>query len=553
MGRRGSLVIDTKRMNRVLEVNLEEGWVDVEPGILGQHLEDRLEPHGVMTAHSPSSIMCSTVGGYVAARSAGQFSSRYGVFEDMLLGVEAATPSGLVQGGCWTRPGAEDLQPLICGSEGALGVVTRARIRLARLPQDRVFRAFAFPGLEQAWDAMRGLMQAGLWPSVLRLYDPVDTRIGGPARKASKVESRGWTSEHFARFQRSVSSIPAMRRHMLDLPLALPRLVNRIAEGLGREVLLVVGFEGDKEALPQVLDQAAPFFQDARDLGAAPGEYWYAHRHDVSYKMAPIFIGGGWADTMEVATTWSRLEALHTKVRAAISRHALVMAHFSHAYPEGCSIYFSFIGSGGLETYDATWRDGLAAAREAGGTVTHHHGVGILKSAAATQEAGAAIRIWRDFSARLDPGGIMNPGRLFPEGDSKAEGPPPPEPGVIKSIDSVSRLALVDPLAPPELLDRALGGAGYEMLHRPTGPIGSWLGRIEKWKLGRHDHVLFSVQARFEDGQSVRLGPAPRSAAGPDLRWPLLRRAQLEQVEIPITPQGSKGIFGSPWNPDGEP
>jgi alkyldihydroxyacetonephosphate synthase len=176
-GVEGALVIDLKRMRRLLQVDAAAGTAHVEAGMLGQHLEDALAPLGWKTAHSPSSIHCSTVGGYVAARSAGQFSSRFGVFEDMLLAAHAETPTGPMDTGLWTPQGSEDLQAVLLGSEGGLGVITDVLVKLAPLPHRWWLRGFAFPSLEAAWSAMRGLMQAGLWPSALRLYDPVDTRL----------------------------------------------------------------------------------------------------------------------------------------------------------------------------------------------------------------------------------------------------------------------------------------------------------------------------------------------------------------------------------------
>jgi alkyldihydroxyacetonephosphate synthase len=538
-GQAGSLVVDTKRMCRVLEVDTASRLVRVEAGMLGQHLEDALEPTGWMTAHSPSSIMCSTVGGYVAARSAGQFSSRYGVFSDMLHASRTITPSGPVMTGSWANSQDEDLQPVICGSEGTLGIVTEALIRLSPLPRRRWLRGYAFSDLDSAWAAMRGLMQAGLWPSVLRLYDPADTRIGGRAKAGGSAES----GSIFGRIRRAVSVMPGVAQHMLDLPLALPGLVNRLVDGLGEEVLLIVGFDGDEQSIPTLVAHAASHLEAGRDLGAEPGEHWLAHRHEVSYKLAPIFAGGGFADTMEVAAPWSSLPRLYTQVRAAIAEHGVVMAHFSHAYPEGCSIYFSFAGRDSLDTYDQLWSDGLAAATAAGGTVTHHHGVGQLKALPATHEKGAAIEIWSELQAQLDPRGTMNPDRLFVEGIPPLDGPPSPSGGPVFEIDKRSRLATVDPRTPPDRLASALAEHGFKLRHAPNQPLLTWLGGLRPSTLRRFEDPLFSVQARMASGQSVSLGRAPRSAAGPDLRWALLRRATVESVEVSVLPIGQSGDF----------
>jgi alkyldihydroxyacetonephosphate synthase len=133
--------------------------------------------------------------------------------------------------------------------------------------------------------------------------------------------------------------------------------------------------------------------------------------------MSPLFRDGAFVDTMEVASTWDRLGDLYREVRAAIGRHALVMAHFSHAYPEGCSIYFTFVsqrdGRAAEEsTYDRIWREALAAASRVGGTISHHHGVGVLKAPAMVAEHREAMTLLRALKRTLDPDGIMNPGKL---------------------------------------------------------------------------------------------------------------------------------------------
>ena len=548
-GREGAMVIDTKRMNKILHLDREAGLVHAQPGVLGQHLEDWLARHGLMTAHSPSSIMCSTVGGWVAARSAGQFSSRYGVFDDMVVAAAAETPAGRLLTGAWTPEGEEDLLPVLAGSEGALGVITDVVCRVVPIPETRWLRGYALPSMDAAWAAMRGLMQADVWPSVLRLYDPVDSRIGGPARKAAReLERHGRGTPRFVeRLRDAVAAVPALHQHLLELPLALPRLINRIADSLGDEVLLIVGFEGPQAQVDAAISAAVPIVSGGRELGPAPGEYWYAHRHDVSYKLAPIFAGGGWADTMEVAAPWSKLEALHDGVRRAIGERAVVMAHFSHAYPEGCSIYFSFAGAGDVEVYDAVWRDGLAAARAAGGTVTHHHGVGQLKSAAAAAEAGAGLRVWREIKKTWDPAGRMNPDRPFAADAPEGTGPPRPDgPGPVFRVDEESRVAAVDPAAPPSALISGLADRGYALRVVPDRPLDEWIPALRRGALDRWNVPFFGVQARFDDGASARLGPAPRSAAGPDLRQALLRRATAEWVEVPVVPLAGGGR--PPWH-----
>jgi len=542
-GRAGSMVVDLKRLNRIRQISPASRTAWIEAGILGQHLEDQLASIGWMTAHSPSSIACSTAGGYLAARSAGQFSSRYGVFDDMTLAAHAETPAGPLDCGLWTPPGTTDLLPILTGSEGGLGVVTDMLVRIHPTPDYRWLRGFAFETVEDAWLAMRRLMQADLWPSVVRLYDPVDTKIGGKT-KASDAKAGGGL---FGWLKSAASNNPALSRHMLSLPLALPGLLNHIGKQLSNEVLLIVGFEGPLPVVNAAVEASRPIFATGRDLGTEPGEQWYSHRHDVSYKLAPVFIAGAFADTMEVAASWDRLPDLYANVQRALGRHTVVMAHFSHAYPEGCSIYFSFAGRGNLDVYDKTWEDALKAVRDAGGTVTHHHGVGTLKAQAAAKEAGAAIRVWRDVKNRLDPNGIMNPGRPFPVQPTEVEEEqfPSPSGGPVFHINSEALMAKVDPFADPKRIQDDLASHGYMLRLHPDRPLNDWLQQLQRGALEVWQTPLFGVQARFEDGVAARIFCAPRSAAGPDLRWSLLRSAKAEWVEVPIRIQHNDMTVGA--------
>jgi alkyldihydroxyacetonephosphate synthase len=532
-GREDTVVVDLKRMRAIRQVNAEQATVEVEPGIVGQILEDRLQERGLTLGHSPSSIWCSTVGGWAATRSAGQFSSYFGKFEDMVLGLTVATPAGEVATGVWAPPGSEDLQPCILGSEGTLGVITRLLVRVAPVPERRWYRGYAFGTQRDALQVMRDLMQAELWPSVLRLYDAVDTRVGG--RLGAPRERRG--GELLRGLLGRMESIDAVRKRELMLPTGLFGLLNQAADRLGSRVLLIAGWEGRDDILEARVQAGRLILAAGEDLGAAPGEDWLAHRHDVSYKLSPVFCRGGFADTMEVAAPWSRLESLYRSVRAALSEHAVVMAHFSHAYPEGCSIYFSFVGTGSVDRYDRAWTAALEAARAAGGTITHHHGVGALKAKAATTEVGHAIRVYRSRKERLDPGGILNPGRLFTNTPPFDQGPPPPVgQGPVFLLDRASTLASVDPWAAPEALQMGLAALGFRMRLPPDRPLAPWLRAWSPLVHERHEIPFFGIQARFADGAAATLGLAPRSAAGPDLRWGLLVDAKPEMVQVPVAP-----------------
>lgn len=517
-GHEGALVVDLKGLRRIGPVDAERRSVRVEAGVLGQHLEDALEIQGWATRHSPSSIWCSTAGGWAAGRSAGQFSSKYGKFEDMVRAMRVCAPARTFGTGAWAD--GPDLGPWVMGSEGALGIITELEVAVVPLPRARALRGWRFETVEAAWEAMRELLQAELHPAVLRLYDAVDTRVGG--RLGGERASRGGHS-WLAALRRRIDATPALKAHALTLPLALPGLINRIAAGGSTRCLLIAGWEGEP-AVVERLERAGQAILAARgtDLGREPGERWYAHRHDVSYKLAPVFSHGGFADTMEVAALWSRLPALYDAVRRALGRHALVMAHFSHAWREGCSIYFSFAGRGDLGVYDAAWRDALAAAAAAGGTVAHHHGVGQLKQEAAAREMSGVGPIFHALRAELDPAGILNPGRLFPPVPHE----PPPRPAL--GVDECSQVATLDAQQPASERDAWLAERGWALRFPTALPLArGFPARVEAW-----ENPVLGCSVLTAHGR-VLLAAVPRSAAGPDPRRTFPAEA-YETLTVPV-------------------
>jgi alkyldihydroxyacetonephosphate synthase len=404
------IVLDVKRLDRVTRIDLSTREADAEAGINGEILEHHLDHAGATLGHFPSSIYCSTLGGWLAARSAGQCSSRYGKIEDLALGLTFVSGEGeLVR----TRANAAgpDLAQLLIGSEGTLGVITDATLRIAPRPQARHFGGWRLPDVDAGVEAMRRIFHAGLRPAVVRLYDEFDTLIGGGGRKGAEEPGEGHAgpSKKASRFMR------AALRTALDHS----KILNAFAAHAPGGCLLVVVGEGgeaemaaEKEGVDAVLREAG-----GASLGEAPGKRWLSRRHAVSYRQSPLIEAGGFVDTMEVALRWSAVADLYRAVRAAVAPYAFVMAHFSHAYVDGASIYFSFAGTGKdpedlLVRYDATWKAALDAVMKGGGTLSHHHGVGVSKAAWMPAEHGASMRLLRALKLSLDPHGIMNPGKL---------------------------------------------------------------------------------------------------------------------------------------------
>jgi alkyldihydroxyacetonephosphate synthase len=538
--RADALVVDLKRMARIRAIDPSAPLVDVEAGHMGVPLEQALGRAGFTLGHFPSSILCSTVGGWIATRSAGQCSGAYGKIEDMVVSLECVTGTGEIVH-LRRRERGPDLASLVIGSEGTLAVVASAKLRLHPAPTARAFGAWSFPTTEHGWEAMRAIFQSGLRPAVARLYDPFDAML---ARRGA-VKSAGDDDDPDRERDAAPGRGGAALRTVLKRPTLLNELLHSsvVARALGGAMLVVI-FEGVGEPPGRALEEARRLVENGLRgawQGAAPAERWLAHRYAVSYRQAPVFANGGFVDTMEVAAPWSRLGALYEAVRRALGDHVFVMAHFSHAYPDGCCIYFSFAGSAGARTnargwdaeceaiYDRTWRAALAAAVGAGGTIAHHHGVGRSKAPRLADELGAGVDVVRAAMRAFDPEGILNPGNLVAKaspgvgsaGRGRAGAPAASETVV---LDRTSLLAYVDAGVDLATLEGRLRAEGLTLDVRfgePAPTVREWLesgapGARDRW-LDPVDQVLAGLDATMTDGHVVRVRPAPRRAVGPDL------------------------------------
>jgi alkyldihydroxyacetonephosphate synthase len=413
---KGGIVLDLKKMDRVLSLDQEALTVTAQTGILGEILERRLKSAGFTLGHFPSSIYTATLGGFLACRSAGQLSTKYGKIEDMVRGFTVCLADGRI-----LKVGEHekaDLRELFVGSEGTLGVITEATLAVHPQPEIQAYRAFRFPTLSQGLKAIRRFMQAGFRPAVVRLYDPLDSLLfflSGEKGDAPK----GW-DRFLKRFPVPVKfRIGEWRARSLQTVLSQARLLNRLVEWSLSRVLLILGFEGPLWKVDEELRGVMSLCEEegGRNLGEGPGLHWLRKRYSMGYKMSPLVDQGCFADTMEVAVPWSRLDELYEGIRSAFRKEALVMAHFSHAYSDGCSIYFTFAGYAptadeSLDRHHRLWTQALEACLESGGTISHHHGVGFLKAEAFVREAGPLHGWLKKTKKVLDPNGILNPGKL---------------------------------------------------------------------------------------------------------------------------------------------
>jgi alkyldihydroxyacetonephosphate synthase len=366
----GEVALDLRAFDRILEIDERNLLLHVQAGALGLDVERRLNERGLTLGHQPSSLPVATVGGLIATRSSGQESSRYGSIEDLLLGVTAVLADGTL---LRPRPGPRSavgpaLEHLLVGAEGGLAVVLDAVFRVHRQPAMTVGKGYLFADVGQGLEAMRAIMQAGLRPLVMRLYDPEDTMLQG------------------------------------------------LAEGGCLLVVATAGETGVAEAEAAVV---ARLVAGARDLGAEPWERWLRHRYDLSAQrlldlMEPA---GAFVDTIEIAATWTAVGAVYAEIKAALSARALALCHFSHAYEQGVCAYFTFAGSAETEAeaeaaYSGAWREAMEATLRGGATISHHHGVGRLRAEWARKEMGEWWKVWEAVRGALDPRGVLNPDAL---------------------------------------------------------------------------------------------------------------------------------------------
>ena len=412
----GGIMLDVKRFEHIGQVDAQTQSVEVGAGVLGETFERNLNAQGYTLGHFPSSIFMSTVGGWLAARSAGQFSSKYGKIEDMVLSVRAVLGTG-EKFATPERPfSGPDLVPLLVGSEGTLCTFTSAKLRVFPLPQGRAFHGFDFSSVGKGLTAIRLMFREGLRPAVTRLYDPFDTAMVGHSKGPSASQREVVPPSKRGIFGQHV--LPAVLRQISKRTLTRPAALNQF-QRLFRKSRLVLMFEGDASR-SNAEDRAATAIchsLGADDLGEGPGHAWLKKRYDVSFRMSWLIESGTFVDTMEVAAGWKDVIEVYERVHAAASPYAFTLCHFSHAYADGCSLYFSFIGSGGDEAelearYHALWKAILGAATSAGANVSHHHGIGLLKAQALQDSLGEARQALVQLKHVFDPDGIMNPGKL---------------------------------------------------------------------------------------------------------------------------------------------
>lgn len=395
----GAVSLDLARMASLIEIDPVSRSARLGPGMTGPEAEAALAEHGMTLGHFPQSWEYATIGGFAATRSAGQASTGYGRFDELVLGLRVATPSGELSVAPFPGTAAgPSLREVLVGSEGVLGVITEVTVRVRPAPEARVYEGWSFKTWDEGVAAFRELEQSDASPQIARLSDQDETRLtmamarsGGLGRKVR---------ERWMRFR-----------------------------GHDDGCLVVFGFEGESAEVAEGRARAASIARagGGMRLGKRVGEAWRRGRYRGGpYLRDELIARGIMAETLETATSWSNLDRLYAAVRAALRESLeergtppVVMCHVSHLYPSGASLYYTFIARQEAGAEIEQWHAAKSAACDAivagGGTITHHHAIGrdhVPWMEAEVGEEGVALL--RALKGRVDPRGVMNPGKLIP-------------------------------------------------------------------------------------------------------------------------------------------
>lgn len=400
---RGVISVDLTRMNKLLNLNPADRTALFEAGIYGPQAEHALNPGGWTLGHFPQSFEYSTLGGWVAARSAGQQSNRYGKIEEILNSVRMITPAGVVE----TNPvpaGATgpDWNQIIAGSEGLLGMISQVRVKVHELPEERRYFGLLFPSFAAATAFLRDCVRKEIPSAMIRLSDEDETRL----------------LQVYARIGRGKGLLARWKT-------ALDRLALR-AFGMGeRPCVALVGLEGDRrsnrrnEGLVRALMRSHGGMYAGRKLG----RNWMRGRFNMPFLRRHFMENGVGVDTFETAVPYSRVADLH-KHLLSVCREALPgclpMCHISHNYHDGVCMYFTVIFEMDVKKPLEQWvrfkKAVSDALLESGGNISHHHGVGFDHKTWYRKSIGpVASSALQGLKANLDPNHILNAGKLFDE------------------------------------------------------------------------------------------------------------------------------------------
>ncbi len=376
----GGIILDTKRLNKVLAFSEESMTVTVETGAILRTLEDYVNEKGYSLMNYPSCMNCCTVGGALAHRGIGVLSNKYGKIDDMCLNMEIVLPNGDIID---TLPvpkhaAGPDLNQIFIGSEGTLGIMTKATFKIYEMPEERRFRAYLFKDIKSGIAAGRDIFKK-IRPSILRLYDAAET--ASIVKKAIGIDTEG-------------------------------AFMNLAVEGI-KEIV---------EIEEKIVDEICKKY-GAQDLGSEWGEKWWENRITFFYP-GQIMNNPQMFGTMDSIATYDDIENVYWAMKKAIEskykdRGVKFIAHFSHWYEWGCMIYDRFIIDNppedpqeAIRLHNEIWNTGIRAALSCNGVINDHHGIGLKLSRLMKEQYGPAMKVFEGIKKTVDPNGIMNPYKL---------------------------------------------------------------------------------------------------------------------------------------------
>jgi alkyldihydroxyacetonephosphate synthase len=368
----GSVVIDLRRMNNIISLSEEDLIVVVESGIYLKEIEEFLNRRGYTTRHIPQSYPEAVIGGLISTSSIGQYSTKYGGIEDMVLNLEVVTPSGKVT---WLRKNTvprsaagPDLKSLFIGGEGVFGIITKATLKIRPLPKYIWKNAYTFKDFIEANRIAKDLIQRGVMPAVLRIYDKESSNL---------------------RF------------------------------GLDENIMLLIVEENDKDMFRAKVEAISKTLHShkGREVGDKYVDKWLKKRFDTISEVTSYLIPMGlWFDTIETATLWSNFPIMYNRFKEGIGHLKgviAILAHTSHFYLNGVCIYFTIVFERSEELYWNIWRKAISIILNHGGSISHHHGVGKLRSRWLPEELEGGYQILRIIKNALDPEGVVGRGWLL--------------------------------------------------------------------------------------------------------------------------------------------
>jgi alkyldihydroxyacetonephosphate synthase len=369
----GGIVLDLSALVGEPELDELNLMVTAPAGVRGSDLEKWLGERGFTANFFPQSLGRSSIGGWVATRATGQLSSRYGGIEDAVVRYTVALSDGTVMS-VGQKPRAAvgpDLKELFLGSEGMFGIVLDVTLKVHRKAPLTVSEAWTLPTVAAGIAALREIYQAGIRPSLMRLYDETEARhaLQDPDSTGCALFLSHEGYESVAAAEHSEST--------------------KIVERLG-----------------------------GRSLGSGPVDRWYTRRFDFSTVEELLSEDGGYAETIEVAHLWSGIEELYERLTSALAPFAdEVLGHFSHVYTQGTSLYVILLGRApdnaeAARRLDEIWRTAMQVTTEAGGELSHHHGAGLARQEFILENLGPQHELIHRLKHALDPAGILNPGHL---------------------------------------------------------------------------------------------------------------------------------------------